>query len=273
MAAIGVRSSWDASATNRRSRCSESRSRRSEASRALKADSMRVSMTLRVRASRPTSVVSFSPGTRSVRLPSAMDSAVRSMSRSGRSPIRTSQKPPEQGHHHGRAGHDQLHQEQMVEGAPDVAQRLGHDEHVPVGRASEALHPERPVRPAWLDGAVKYVDLGAVRTSSSSRLMVGGNLGACTPCRPRRPGSSGRRRPRPEAVRTSSGGHLDRVGRWSWSPRDRPRPAHRRRAANRPGRRTRTHVAGAAGRARVDDRGLRRAAGRPAGRGRTASDE
>ena len=91
---MGVRSSWEASATNRRSRCSESRSRRSEASRALKADSIRVSMTFRVRASRPTSVVSFSPGTRSVRLPPAMVSAVRSMSRRGRNPIRTSHNPP-----------------------------------------------------------------------------------------------------------------------------------------------------------------------------------
>ncbi len=55
---------------------------------------MRESITLRVRASRPTSVVLFSPGTRSVRLPAAMDSAVVSMSRSGRKPMWTSQRPP-----------------------------------------------------------------------------------------------------------------------------------------------------------------------------------
>jgi hypothetical protein len=93
MAAMGVRSSWEASPTNRRRRASDSRSRSSLATRARKADSIRVSMTLRVRARRPTSVLSFSPGTRSVRLPSAIDSAVVSMSRSGRSPMRTSQKP------------------------------------------------------------------------------------------------------------------------------------------------------------------------------------
>ena len=91
MAAMGVRSSWEASATNRRSRASDWSSRCSEATRAPKADSIRESMTLRVRASRPTSVRSFSPGTRSVRLPAAMDSATVSMSRSGRSPIWTSQ--------------------------------------------------------------------------------------------------------------------------------------------------------------------------------------
>jgi len=54
---------------------------------------MRVSMMLSVRASRPTSVLLFSPGTRSVRFPPAIDSAAVSMSRSGRSPRRTSQNP------------------------------------------------------------------------------------------------------------------------------------------------------------------------------------
>ena len=93
---------------------SEARSRRSEASRAPKADSILASMTLRVRASRPTSVVSFSPGTRSVRLPAAMDSAVVSMSRRGRSPRRTNQKPPSRATHDGGAGDGQLDQEQMV---------------------------------------------------------------------------------------------------------------------------------------------------------------
>ena len=69
---------------------------------------MRESITLRVRARRPTSVESFSPGTRSVRLPAAMDSADRSMSRSGRSPTRTSQKPPRRARSDRSAGHGQL---------------------------------------------------------------------------------------------------------------------------------------------------------------------
>ena len=93
MAAIGVRSSWDASPTNRRSRASDSSRRCSEATRAPKAASIRVSITLSVRASRPTSVRSFSPGTRPVRFPAAIDSAAVSMSPRGFNPSRTNQKP------------------------------------------------------------------------------------------------------------------------------------------------------------------------------------
>ena len=165
MAAIGVRSSCDASATNRRSRCSESRSRRSEASRALKADSMRVSITFRVRARRPTSVVSFSPGTRSVRLPAAMDSAVRSMSRSGRSPIRTSHRPPSRA---------------TTTAAPvTISSTRSRWWRVlsmsPSGWATMSTSPLVRVQartrnggpPGLVDGAVKYVSWGVARSSTA----------------------------------------------------------------------------------------------------------
>ena len=68
-AAIGVRSSCEASATNWRRWCSFSLRRASDASRASKAAWIRSSMTLRARASRPTSVAWSAPGYPLVEVP------------------------------------------------------------------------------------------------------------------------------------------------------------------------------------------------------------
>ena len=81
----GVRSSCDASAAKRRS-C------RSDAVRSANAASIWASMALRAVASRPTSVPSLACGTRLVRSPRAMASAVSSMSVSGCMPTRTSHR-------------------------------------------------------------------------------------------------------------------------------------------------------------------------------------
>ena len=93
MAASGVRSSWEASATNWRMRPSDSRSSDSVASRSANAFSIRPSMMLSARARRPTSVLAAAPGTRWSSSPAAIAPAVASTARSGRSPIRTSHQP------------------------------------------------------------------------------------------------------------------------------------------------------------------------------------
>ena len=81
----GVRSSCDASATNRRRRSSERR-------RCSKAASIRASIVLRAIPSRPTSVRSSAGSTRRVRSPAAMASAVLPIPSSGCMPTRTSHK-------------------------------------------------------------------------------------------------------------------------------------------------------------------------------------
>ena len=77
-----MRSSWEASATNWRSRSSE-------ADFSAKAVSIWVSIELRAVPSRPTSVDSSSASTRRVRSPEAMAPAVRVIWSRGRSPRRT----------------------------------------------------------------------------------------------------------------------------------------------------------------------------------------
>ena len=80
-----MRSSCDASPTNRRIRSSELRACRSEARRSANASSIRPSITLKECDSEPTSVRGSLSGTRCVRSPPAIASAVRSTSTSGRS--------------------------------------------------------------------------------------------------------------------------------------------------------------------------------------------
>lgn len=84
--ASGVRSSCEASATNRRIRASDS-------ARAAKAASIWVSMPLSAMESRPTSVPGESSGIRWESSPSAIRAAPASIRRSGRSPARTAKKP------------------------------------------------------------------------------------------------------------------------------------------------------------------------------------
>ena len=81
-----MRSSWEASATNRRIRASD-------AVRASNARSIWVSIPLSATPSRPTSVPSGACGTRCDRSPAAMAAAVPSISRSGRIDRRTAQPP------------------------------------------------------------------------------------------------------------------------------------------------------------------------------------
>ena len=172
---MGVRSSWEASATNRRRRCSDSRRRSSEATRALKADSIRASMTLRVRARRPTSVVSFSPGHPLGQVAVGDRLGGRLHVAQGPQADADQPEPAEQGHDDRAAGHGQLDQQQVVERAPDVAQGLGHDQHVPVveGRGP---HPER--RATGLGGRGGEVgDLGLVRSVVAKPVMVVGTAG------------------------------------------------------------------------------------------------
>ena len=78
----GVRSSWLASATKRRSRSSE-------ADRSAKAVSIWLSMAFRARPSRPISVSGSAGSTRRERSPPAMSPAVAAMRSSGSSPSRT----------------------------------------------------------------------------------------------------------------------------------------------------------------------------------------
>jgi hypothetical protein len=85
-AASGVRSSWEASPTNRRSLPSD-------ASRARNADSIWASIALSASPRRPTSVRSSARSTRRVRSPAAIPAAVVSIARRGRRPTRTAQSP------------------------------------------------------------------------------------------------------------------------------------------------------------------------------------
>ncbi len=80
----GVRSSWLASATNRRIRASEERADSSESRRSSNAVSIWPSITFNAWARPPTSVRGSASGTRRVRSPAAMASAVCSTSTSGR---------------------------------------------------------------------------------------------------------------------------------------------------------------------------------------------
>ena len=89
----GVRSSWLASATNRRMRSSERRARASDAARAPKARSICSSMALSARLSRPISVLGWWSGTRRARSPRPMAAAVSSISVSGRRAVRTIEYP------------------------------------------------------------------------------------------------------------------------------------------------------------------------------------
>ena len=67
--------------------------------------------------------------------------------------MRTSQNPPTRATTHRAAGHGQLDQEELVEGALGVVERLGHDQQVAVGQR-RGPDPER--RAAGLvDGASK----------------------------------------------------------------------------------------------------------------------
>ena len=68
-----------------------------------------------------------------------MDSAVVSMSRSGRRPMPDQPQAPEQRHHHGAPGHCQFDEEEVVERAPDATQWLGHDQQDVPSSSFEAL--------------------------------------------------------------------------------------------------------------------------------------
>ena len=176
MAAIGVRSSWEASATKRRSRASDSRSRSSLATRARKADSMRLSMTLRVRASRPTSVLSFSPGHAFGEV-AVGDRLGRRLHVAERAePDAHQPEPAEQGDEHGAAGHEQLDQEEVVEGAARCRPGAGRRSGSRRWRGSRP-GPGRSGRPAWADGAVEVGDLRPVGRRSGKPVIVVGIAG------------------------------------------------------------------------------------------------
>ena len=85
----GVRSSWLASATNRRIRSSLVRAADSEASRSRKAVSIWSTIELKAPESRPTSVRGSLSGTRRLRSPAAIAAAVDSTSSRGRRLRRT----------------------------------------------------------------------------------------------------------------------------------------------------------------------------------------
>ena len=87
------------------------------ASRAAKASWIRPSITLRARASRPTSVVSSSPGTRCSRLPAAMAfGGGLDVARAGAGPAGPA-TARRQGSHQGAGGDRQLDQQEAVERA------------------------------------------------------------------------------------------------------------------------------------------------------------
>ncbi len=93
MVVSGVRSSWLASATKRRTRSSEPRAAASEAALAPKAASIWASMPLSAVPSRPISVRGSRSGTRLESWPAAMAPAVCSISTSGRRLARTIATP------------------------------------------------------------------------------------------------------------------------------------------------------------------------------------
>ena len=84
-----MRSSWLASAMNRRIRSADSRAASSDCSRSWNADSIWLSMMFSDRPSRPISVSGSRSGTRRFRCPAAISPAVSSISTSGRRLART----------------------------------------------------------------------------------------------------------------------------------------------------------------------------------------
>ena len=145
-----MRSSWLASATNRRIRSSECRAasseRRalaSEAALAPKADSIWASMVLRARPSRPTSVRGSRSGTRRVRSPAAIALAVCSMSTSGRRLARTMAAPTPARATSTTSADDQVDQPELAGGAVDPVQAGGHD-HAAPGAVAPWLHGDPP---------------------------------------------------------------------------------------------------------------------------------
>ena len=115
---------------------------------------MRSSMTLRARASRPTSVCWSAPGTRWSRLPAAMESAVRSTSSSGRRPRRTSHQPPRSASTSAAAVTANSVRKQGVQGAVLVGERDASTSTPPLWIFSARTRKEGP--PAVIDEAVKY---------------------------------------------------------------------------------------------------------------------
>ena len=100
-------------------------------------------MTFRVRASLPISVFSFAPGTRSSSSPSEIDSAVRSIATSGRSPAAHQPPPEDRGDDEGARRDDELDELECVEGGDDVVDGLGDYQDVAVVESS------RPSRETW----------------------------------------------------------------------------------------------------------------------------
>ena len=148
---------------------------------------MRSSMTLRARASRPTSVAWSAPGTRWSRSPAAMESAVRSTSSSGRKPEPDQPPPAGQSEDEGARRDGQLGEEERVQGAVLVDQRQRLHLHEVAGDLLRA-HPEagstgghgsggevRDLRPVWLrpESGDGYGQLGSGRMA----VDVGGAAG------------------------------------------------------------------------------------------------
>ena len=162
-----MRSSCEASATNWRRCCSFSRSRDSEATRAEKAAWIRSSMTLSARARRPTSVGLV--GTRDALVEVAgrngVGGALDVLERAQAEP----DQPPAAGQgEHERAGrHGELGQEQGVQRAGLVDERLRLHEHVAV-LPFYRPHPEGgAARTRWSRGEVRH--LGPVGLGREAR--------------------------------------------------------------------------------------------------------
>ena len=149
MAAIGVRSSWEASATNRRSRCfggpqpalrcqPGAEGRLDPGQHDVEGAGQPPDLGGLVLAGDPLGEIAGGDGLgRPLHVAQGAESDA------------DQPQPAEQGHDHGRPGDGQLDQEQVVEGALDVAQRLGHDEQVPVGQRARPAPGTRVRRPGW----------------------------------------------------------------------------------------------------------------------------
>lgn len=122
---------------------------------------------------------------------------------------------------HGAAGHGQLDEEEMVEGAPDVTERLGQDEDVAVGQRGGQDAERGPTGPGR--GGVEVHDAGAVggRGEAGDRGREGRQVGGAVHVG--RAALAGHHHPgrRPHL----DGGDLDGVGRWSDLASHRPTAA------------------------------------------------